>query len=525
MLLCPGTDHPVLATAMTDVLFRRISATMREELGVPSPPGQLDLRAQHAVYRNVRTRLHALLELMDPSPTPKNRRLDPDTYAAHLARRQAVHTEEEWAERARRLEWFINEIIEMSIRALPRDVRRRWKGASAVDATVVPTFARPDRRLKRKRRGKAPSVLVHSADPDADWYVRNPTEANPDGEADRAYWGYEASLIVSGSDDPSQPQTFPSLVVGMATLHKPGRHPGRQAVQALASVQNRGHPARLLVGDRAYSSAKPEDFQLPARALGYQPVFDYKIDQLGIQDSFAGMLQVEGAWYCPAIPTVLIEATIDYRKGAIDEPTYRARLDERWKYQVLTKSRPDAEGHVRLRCPASTPTPVARCALKPPSVGPSTQGRLRIPVTAAVADHPPKICTQQTITVPPEAGAKFAQPLLYGSEEWQAAYATLRSTNEGMNGFLKDGAREALGDPQRRRIRGVAAQSVFVSLLLWAANLRKIDGFLVRAATDGTARRRPRRRRTRSIDEWLPGQPPPTTPVTDGPGPDPPTAA
>lgn len=162
--------------------------------------------------------------------------------------------------------------------------------------------------------------------------------------------------------------------------------------------------------------------------------------------------------------------------------------------------------------------------MKPDSVRPSTQGRLRIPLTAAVTDHPPPICTQQSVTVPPEAGAKFAQPLLYGSDDWQAAYATLRSTNEGMNGFLKDGAREALGDPQRRRIRGVAAQSIFVSLLLWAANLRKIDRVLVAAAA-GTARRRPRRRRTRALGEWLPGQPPPPTTVTGGPGPDPPTAA
>ena len=142
----------------------------------------------------------------------------------------------------------------------------------------------------------------------------------------------------------------------------------------------------------------------------------------------------------------------------------------------MSKAGPDGEGHVRLRCPASNPAPVARCDLKPDSVRPSTQGRLRIPVTAAVTDHPPPICTQQSVTVPPEAGAKFAQPLLHGSDEWQAAYATLRSTNEGMNGFLKDGAREALGDPERRRIRGVAAQSVFVALLLCAANLARSTG-------------------------------------------------
>jgi len=527
MVLCPSTDHPVLATAMTDVLFRRISPTMRHELGVPKPPGRLDSRAQLAAYRTVRTRLHGLFDLMDPSSTPKNRRLDPDTYIARLEERRAAHTDEEWEERARRLEWFINQIVEMSVRALPRDVRRQWQGNSAVDATVVPTFARPDRRHRRKRKGEAPTVVTHSADPDADWYIRNPTEGKPDGEADRAYWGYEASLVVSGSDDPSKPQPFPSLVLGMATLHKPGRQPGRQAVRALANIRERGHPARLLAGDRAYSSAKPEDFQLPARALGYQPVFDYKVDQLGIQGSYAGMLQIEGAWYCPAIPKVLIEATIDLRNGTIDDATYRARLEERWKFLVLPKAGPDAEGHVRLRCPASNPAPVARCDLKPASVGPKTQGRVRIPVTAAVTSHPPTICSQQSVTVPPEAGAKLAQPLLYGSEEWRAAYATLRSTNEGMNGFLKDGAREALGDPQRRRIRGVAAQSVFVALLLCAANLRKIESFLAQRAAEaaGTARRRPRRRRTRALDEWFPEVPPLVSSASGSSDPDPPTAA
>ena len=142
--------------------------------------------------------------------------------------------------------------------------------------------------------------------------------------------------------------------------------------------------------------------------------------------------------------------------------------------------------------------------MKPASVGPKTKGKLRIPVTAAVSTHPSAICSQQSVTVPPEAGAKLAQSLLYGSEEWRAAHASLRSTNEGMNGFLKDGACEALEDPQRRRIRGVVAQSVFLALPLCAANLRKIESFLAQRAAEaaGMARRRPRRRRTRALEEW-----------------------
>ncbi len=81
---------------------------------------------------------------------------------------------------------------------------------------------------------------------------------------------------------------------------------------------------------------------------------------------------------------------------------------------------------------------------------------------------------------------------------------------------MKDGAREALDDPERRRIHGVAAQSVFVALLLTAANLRKIGAHLKQAAAGaaGVARRLPRRRRTRAIAEWLPERPPVAAPGT-----------
>ena len=84
-------------------------------------------------------------------------------------------------------------------------------------------------------------------------------------------------------------------------------------------------------------------------------------------------------------------------------------------------------------------------------------------------------------------------------------YATLRNSVEGMNGFIKDGAREAIDDPERRRIRGVAAQSVLVAFQLFAANLRKIDQYLTKEASDAKKfRTRPSRRRTKSLHTWAP---------------------
>ncbi|HUI04890.1 MAG TPA: hypothetical protein VLZ77_15225, partial [Acidimicrobiales bacterium] len=77
---------------------------------------------------------------------------------------------------------------------------------------------------------------------------------------------------------------------------------------------------------------------------------------------------------------------------------------------------------------------------------------------------------------------------------------------EGANGFLKDPAHEALDDAGRRRVHGVAAQSVFVALLILAANIRKIRSFMERLATAAGKLRpmRPRRRRGRALSDFVP---------------------
>ena len=57
---------------------------------------------------------------------------------------------------------------------------------------------------------------------------------------------------------------------------------------AMASVAARGHKAGWLGYDRAYTQALPERFHLPARALGYHRVMDYRDDQPGIQANSQG---------------------------------------------------------------------------------------------------------------------------------------------------------------------------------------------------------------------------------------------
>ena len=103
-------------------------------------------------------------------------------------------------------------------------------------------------------------------------------------------------------------------------------------------MRSPGHPAHFLAADRAYSSAKEEHFQLPARALGYKAVYDYKIDQLGAKGSHEDFLLIEGAFYCPSIPQPLIDATLDCRERRINEVTYRTHLEERCQYLARPKA-------------------------------------------------------------------------------------------------------------------------------------------------------------------------------------------
>ena len=131
----------------------------------------------------------------------------------------------------------------------------------------------------------------------------------------------------------------------------------------------------------------------------------------------------------------------------------------------------------------------------------------KIPVLLAPAD-PPKVCTQSAITIAPDIGARHRPDLAFASPLWARTYATYRNTIEGINGYVKDTAHQSLASPGRRRVRGIAALSLFVGLLLMAANFRKIAACrdLLQAGDAHKAMARVRRRRL-SIAQYRP--PPP----------------
>ncbi|MBG0814281.1 hypothetical protein [Planomonospora sp. ID82291] len=536
LFLC-ALEHPdaMHLSTVTDILHFAVPGPWRRRFGVKDRAD--DCRGFEAAYAVVRRLFDAVLALLDPSPLPRNTRLSTETAAALRAQADPA----DLAGRAERLRAVVNGIVESSLDAIRDTLDRHWDGSIGIDATPVATYA----------QGVGTGGTHTATDPDAGWYIRQGDHRDPDTGPDgsvaaraerpssaarrtagkpgkhttgakrpgflKHLFGYDATLAIARNPhtDPDDaapgcgnPALPPALVVGF-TLDRPGAAPGRNAVAVLADVRRRGHAAGYLAGDRAYNNADPDTFQLPARALGYRLVFDYRDDQLGIQSGAHGALQVEGRWYCPALPQALIDATRAFRTATPDDAgqaaaaaeLYRRHLTARTAYALAPKGRPDGEGHQRLSCPATAGR--LQCPLKPASMG--TGVRLPLADPAPNPAGPPTICRQHSITLAPEHGAKHAQALPYGSADHQRVYARLRNGSEGFHAYAKDDACEAIQRSQGRRIRGIAAQSLLLAFQLAHANLRKISRWLDSLpGPGGRPRRRVRRRPTEPLATWVP---------------------
>ena len=477
-------DRPLFLTEATRLLFCQLPPGCRRLLGVPGTA--TTERAFKAAYRRVRYCFHAILSVADPSPLPKNRRLTQDELKARI---KPMTPDQGTAARAR-LEALVNALLEASVSVLTEEERAASGGGTGLDATPVPLFSRgPSRRTG-----------LCASDPDGGWYVREGDHREREDDKGKPLrkicWALEATIAVTARP-PGAPPATPNLATGMA-MTRPGEDPGGTGARVLASVAARGHKTGWLGYDRAYTQALPERFHLPARALGYQPVMDYRDDQLGIQANTGGAILVEGTWYCPALPEPLITATTGLRDHLIARELYDQQIAARASYQLKRKDGPDADGYQRLSCPATGGHPGLMCPLRRASLSPR-DGRPKVLQPPA---EPPRLCRQTAITIPPGTGARYRQDLPYASPAWHARYATLRNTIEGLNGFVKDPAHEALAAPARRRVRGIAAQSLFTALLLTAANIRKIHAW--RMLTPSKTRTTQRARRRPSLRDYVP---------------------
>lgn len=492
LLLLAVDDRALHLTAATRLLYCTLSSPWRVQLGVVGQASTKKSVLAH--YRCVRYLFHLALSVMDPSCEVKNRVIAQEALDALATERSAA----EITLRRARLESVVDDLVDASLKVCTSEELSAFDGSAGLDATVVPLFS----------RGPSARAGTSSSDPDGGWYVREGDHRDvigPKGKKLRKlFWAQEATIVTMGRP-PGAVSTHPNLVLGVL-LTRPGEDPGGSAVRVLASVAARGYPAGFLGADRAYSQARPERFHLPARALGYSLVMDYKETELGRAANSSGAVMVEGTFYCPSMPEDLVSASADLRAGSIDAVTHAARIVARGSWRLVRKEGPDADGYERFACPAQGGHPHLCCPLRPASAE-SSFGQ--IPVLHPPIERP-KVCIQTAITIAPDIGARHRQGLAFGSPEWARIYATYRNTIEGTNGYLKDPAHESLGAPGRRRVRGIAAQSLFVGLLVMSANIRKIAAYreqIEHGEGDATLERA--RRRRLSITDYRPPPPEP----------------
>jgi len=189
----------------------------------------------------------------------------------------------------------------------------------------------------------------------------------------------------------------PNLVLA-ACLARPGEDPGGTAVRLLTSVRRRGYPAGFLGADAVISQAHPERFHLPARALGYSLVMDYKETELGRQANSGGAAMVDGAFFCLPCPRIW------------SPPAGPAGRDHRHQRPMRPASQPGSWRLVRKQGPTKTATSdtavrpeVSTPPVLPAAAGCSRESSRQIPVLAPPLD-PPKVCTQSAVTIAPTWG-------------------------------------------------------------------------------------------------------------------------
>ncbi|MEU3522181.1 hypothetical protein ABZ770_44340 [Streptomyces sp. NPDC006654] len=517
-LCTQDTGGKIVLERVTDILYFRISPQLRARLGI----AEYDDHDQgfEAAYAVVRRIFHAMKDAMNPSPLPPN---------GHLSRKEA-HTltaaadVDELAERERRLALFTEFVLDASVRPLHDLLAELAEVSLGIDATPVRTFS-------RGRRTNGPELAT---DPDAGWYVREGDHRDPDvpvsdamrppppparkGKAKpppgkkktslkkKYLYGYDAHLIVTRDtehdavlldDGTPNPEVLPVVVLGVA-LDKPGQRPAYNGLKVLDRLQERGYKPGYLAGDRAYNNSEPAEWQIPVRAMGYKPVYDYRADQLGKQDGTQGAILVEGRWYCPSMPKPLI----DLHAERIDRETWVLLIAARRGYRLMPKQNADADGYQRMMCPAEAGK--AQCSLKPHTMGRGIHLPLVDPEPSPVG--PVKVCRQRAITVGPEAGAKQWQALEYGGPEWQKIYFRLRNSVEDYNGYAKNPFAEGIEAAGSRRIRGITAQTILLAFQLAHANRRKIKKWLETLALGGERprRRTHHRRKTKEPGTWTP---------------------
>ncbi len=333
------------------------------------------------------------------------------------------------------------------------------------------------------------------ADMEASWGHRR---GKGPGQRDELFFGYYFQLATMVADEGGEavPDLVRRLLLTSCHLDPPPAF-----VRVLQDMVAGGVEMNDVLADAGYAHRSATSWALPLRALGASLVQDLHPHDRGTQGTHEGAICYNGALYCPATPPALFRLEPPARQASPSELAVHDELSaELARYKLGRVARDDADGFHRVSCPAVLGK--LRCPLREGSLALSYAR----PEILAPPAHPPRCCSQRTITVPVEVNAKTRQKHDYPSAAHRRSYSR-RSAVERANSTVKD---PATTDVARGwcRLMGLVPIGLFLVCAFVARNDRILVTFFARQAenkarlTAGLPPRQ-RRRRRRGIDEIL----------------------
>lgn len=348
------------------------------------------------------------------------------------------------------------DVLDGLLEASVQHARPPASSSLAVDWTDHESFSRPP-----------PEPGARCADPEASWGHRR-------GHSDKhePFFGYylQVATIVKDDGGPDAPE-----LVRRIQLTSCHHDPPRALVPVLERMVCDGIALGDVLADSGYAYRTPEHWALPLRRLGASLVHDLHPNDRGPNGTHHGAICANGALYCPATPTALLELG-PLARGTTPEQTaaHDQKTSELARYKLPRLTGDDTDGYHRVACPATTGK--LRCPLRPASM---TLPHSR-PEILDAPDQPPACCQQQTITIPPAVNAKTAQKHDYPSAAHRRSYAR-RTAAERAYATTKDPASNDLNRGWCR-LMGLTANALFAAVAFVARNLRVADAFTARQA-------------------------------------------
>jgi hypothetical protein len=335
---------------------------------------------------------------------------------------------------------------------LEASVPEEFKDASrslAVDWSDLETFSRPP-----------PRGTSGCADPEASWGHRRNNLLH---DEDELFFGYYLSDAVTVPDEHGPP--VPEFARRM-TVSSCRHDPVPAFTPVLTAMPAAGIPLGDVLADSGYSHRIPQNWASPLRKAGAALVQDLHPHDRGPKGTHAGAVIANGSLYCPKTPRTLLELAPLPRAATPQQAArHDAKTAEAARYKLGRLTSDDEDGYHRVACPAATGK--IRCPLQPPSM---TLDRDRPEILAPPQD-PQACCTQQTITVPAEVGAKTRQKHDYPSAAWRRSYARRSGAERGF-ATAKDPASSNISRGWCR-LMGLTPLMLFTTVLITVRNLRQ----------------------------------------------------